>query len=93
MKIKIGSKTFVAALEDNATATAFKALLPLTADMSELNGNEKHFKLPGKLPTSASNPGTIHSGSGSNEFFTLRRQGDDAYSREKPLRYALALPG
>jgi hypothetical protein len=34
MKIKIGSKTFVAALEDNATATAFKALLPLTADMS-----------------------------------------------------------
>jgi hypothetical protein len=62
MKIKIGSKTFVATLEDNATATAFKALWPLAAEMSELNGNEKYFKLREKLPTNASNPGTIQNG-------------------------------
>jgi len=56
MKIKIGSKTFVATLEESTTAKAFKALLPLRAQMSELNGNEKYFQVPKKLPTNASNP-------------------------------------
>lgn len=60
--IKIGSKTFDATLEDNATADAFKALLPMTVDMSELNGNEKLYRLPANLPVSASNPRTIRSG-------------------------------
>ena len=46
IKIKIGSKTFDATLEDNATADAFKALLPMTVNMSELNGNEKLYRLP-----------------------------------------------
>jgi hypothetical protein len=41
MRIKIGEKTFRATLEDNATAQAFKAQLPLTVRMTELNGNEK----------------------------------------------------
>jgi len=62
MKIKIGSKTFVATLEESAAAKAFKALLPLRAEMSELNGNEKYFQLPKKLPTNPSNPGTIQNG-------------------------------
>jgi hypothetical protein len=62
MKIQIGPKTFDAELEDNATATAFKALLPLSAEMIELNGNEKYSKLPAKLPTKASSPGTIRAG-------------------------------
>jgi hypothetical protein len=62
MKIKIGSSTFVATLQDNATAAAFKALLPMTVNMSELNGNEKYFRLSDNLPTNASNPGTIQSG-------------------------------
>jgi hypothetical protein len=62
MKIKIGTSTFVATLEDNATAAAFKSLLPMTIKMSELNGNEKLFRLSADLPTNASNPGTIQSG-------------------------------
>lgn len=62
MRIKIGSSTFAATLYDNATAAAFKAMLPMTINMSELNGNEKYFRLSGDLPTNASNPGTIQSG-------------------------------
>ena len=62
MRIKIGSTTFTATLSDNATATAFRGMLPMTVKMSDLNGNEKYFDLPVNLPTNASNPGTIQSG-------------------------------
>jgi hypothetical protein len=62
MKIKIGSSTFTATLYDNATATAFKSLLPLKVSAVELNGNEKYFDLTQSLPTNASNPGTIQKG-------------------------------
>ena len=55
-------KTFTAALEDNATARAFRALLPMTISMTELNGNEKYFRLSDNLPVNASNPGTIQIG-------------------------------
>lgn len=57
--IKVGPKTFTARLEDNATARAFKASLPVTVRMTELNGNEKYFRFPSDLPTNESNPGTI----------------------------------
>ena len=62
MRIKIGTRTFPATLEDNATATAFKALLPMTLAMKELNGNEKYFDFSNGLPTIAANPGTIQNG-------------------------------
>ena len=62
MKIKIGSKTFNATLFDNATANAFKAMLPLTLNMHELNGNEKKYDFSNTLPTNSSNPKTINSG-------------------------------
>jgi hypothetical protein len=62
MNIQIGSKTFTATLYDNPTVTRFKAMLPLTLEMSELNGNEKYFHLPTDLPTNAANPGTIQAG-------------------------------
>lgn len=44
MKVKItaGGKTFTAEIEDSETGNAFLAKLPLTLDMSELNGNEKY---------------------------------------------------
>jgi hypothetical protein len=62
LKIKIGEQTFHATLLDNATVTAFKARLPLTISMSELNGNEKLYNFPSSLPTNASNPRTINTG-------------------------------
>ncbi len=62
MKIKIGAEVFDATLFDNPTVDAFKAMLPLTLDMEELNGNEKKFDLAKSLPTQASNPKAIESG-------------------------------
>ena len=62
MNIHIGSKTFTATLYDNPTVTAFKAMLPLTLEMSELNGNEKYFHLATDLPADAPKPGTIQAG-------------------------------
>ena len=62
MIIKIGSSTFTATFINNATAKAFKALLPMTINMNELNGNEKYYDLPNTLPTEPSSPGTIRNG-------------------------------
>ena len=60
--LKISNTTFRAVLEDNATARAFAALLPLTITMNELNGNEKYYMLPDNLPTASSRPGRIENG-------------------------------
>jgi hypothetical protein len=60
--IKIGSRKFTATLFDTPAATAFKAMLPLRMNMTELNGNEKYFDLAKSLPTNASNPGKINNG-------------------------------
>jgi hypothetical protein len=62
IKIKIGSHTFTATLSDNASAKAFKAMLPLTINMLELNGNEKYYDFKDVLPSNASNPGNISNG-------------------------------
>ena len=62
MKITIGSAVFTATLNNNATATAFKAMLPLTITMSELNGNEKFYYFPATLPTNALSGGNILAG-------------------------------
>ena len=62
IRIMIGSSTFSATLADNATAITFKALLPMTINMTELNGNEKYFNLSSNLPSNASNPSTIQKG-------------------------------
>ncbi|WP_394666125.1 cyclophilin-like fold protein [uncultured Chryseobacterium sp.] len=62
LKITINSKVFKVNLKDNATAKAFKELLPLTLDMKELNSNEKYAELSESLPVNASIPGTIQNG-------------------------------
>src|SRR5690349_18245218 len=43
--VRIGDKAFAATLSDNATALAFRRLLPLSLTMTELNGNEKFARL------------------------------------------------
>ena len=60
--LTIGAKTFRATLEENETTRAFAALLPLTLDMSELNGNEYYKYLDTPLPSKSANPKTIRSG-------------------------------
>jgi hypothetical protein len=62
IKITVNSQTFTATLLDNNSAKAFKEMLPMTVEMTELNRNEKYVRLPENLPTNASNPGTIRSG-------------------------------
>jgi hypothetical protein len=62
VKITIGSKTFNATFEDNPSVAKFKALLPLTLNMTELNGNEKYYHLSTRLPTDAGSLGSIQSG-------------------------------
>ena len=60
--ITINGREFSASLYDNETARAFKAMLPLTLDMSELNGNEKYYYLPDRLPTDPNRPSGINAG-------------------------------
>ena len=62
IRIIIGNASFTATLEDNATAKAFKASLPITVNMPEHAGNEKFYYLPTALPTSTVTPGTIFAG-------------------------------
>ena len=62
MKITIGEQQFTVTLEDNATAAALKERLPMTLDMSELNGNEKYHYLSFSLPTASYSPGKIQTG-------------------------------
>ena len=62
MWMTVDSQRFAVTLEDNPTVRAFVQLLPVTLEMAELNGNEKHARLPRSLPTDAKRPGTIKAG-------------------------------
>jgi hypothetical protein len=62
IKITIGTVVFTATLYDNPSAAAFKAMLPLTINMTELNGNEKYYDFPNPLPTNPSVGGDIKVG-------------------------------
>lgn len=62
IKIQAGDKTFTATLLENEASVKFQSLLPITVTMTDLNSNEKYYRLPQNLPTNASNPGTIQNG-------------------------------
>jgi hypothetical protein len=87
MKIKIGSQTFIARLYDNSTTAAFKAMLPMTLNMVELNRNEKYAELSSELPANALNPGTIKTGDlmlyGSNTLVLFYKTFSTSYSYTK----------
>ncbi len=80
----VGERRFSITLTDNPTARAFAELLPLTLDMPDLNGNEKHVSLPKTLPTNATRPGTIRNGDlmlyGSNTLVLFYLTFDSSYS-------------
>lgn len=84
MKITIGSKTFKATLEENPTVGELKALLPLTLNMTELNGNEKYYHFSTRFPTDAISPGTIQSGDlmlyGNNSLVLFYKTFETSYS-------------
>ncbi len=84
MWMTVGDRRFAVTLSDNATARSFAALLPLTIDMSDLNDNEKHAKLPRALAADASKPGTIRSGDimlwGTDTLVVFYLTFDSAYS-------------
>ncbi|MBB6003468.1 cyclophilin-like fold protein [Arcicella rosea] len=88
MKVTIGTNVFTATFNNNATATAFKAQLPMTINMTDLNANEKFFDLPNALPTNASNPETIQNGDlrmyGSNTLVLFYKTFSTSY-RYTPL--------
>ena len=62
MKVTVGNKEFTATLYNTEAAQAFAKMLPLTVDMSELNGNEKYFYLDTSLPTKIEGVGKINAG-------------------------------
>lgn len=62
MWMTINERRFAITLADNDTAHALASQLPLTLHMEELNGNEKHARLPTSLPANASRPGLIRNG-------------------------------
>ena len=84
MWMTVGERRFAITLIDNAAARAFAERLPLTLDMNELNGNEKHVDLPEPLPANASRPGTIRNGDlmlyGTNTLVVFYATFNSAYS-------------
>ena len=62
MNVIVNGKTFTAVLEANESARAFAERLPLSVNMTELNGNEKYCRLPERLPSDDSRPKEIHTG-------------------------------
>lgn len=62
MWMTIDKRRFVITLANNAAARAFEALLPLTLNMEELNGNEKKKELAQPLPTTVGRPDKILTG-------------------------------
>ena len=84
MWMTVGEQRFAITLADTEAARAFSARLPLTLDMTELNGNEKKFDLPTPLPANASRPGTIRNGDlmlyGSNTVVLFYLTFDSSYS-------------
>ena len=62
IRITVGAQEFKGVLYDNETVRAWLSQLPVTYDMSEMNGNEKYYYLSGNLPTDAIRPDRINTG-------------------------------
>lgn len=87
MQIVVGNKQFAVTLESNDTVTALTEMLPLTLDMSELNGNEKYYYLDTSLPSSPEKVGHISEGDimlyGDNCLVVFYESFDTSYTYTK----------
>jgi hypothetical protein len=92
MWMSVGERRFAITLAETEAARAFATLLPLSIDMADLNGNEKHAELPKPLPTNASRPGTIRNGDvmlyGSRTLVVFYLTFDSSYSYTRLGRLA-----
>lgn len=62
MKISINGTEYTAHFYDTKAAEEFKAMLPLTLNMSELNGNEKYIYMDSDFTTKSEKVGSIKKG-------------------------------
>lgn len=100
--VTVNGQNFTATLEDNETAKAFYAMLPLTLEMDELNGNEKYYFLDENLPGNNRQIGQIQTGDlmlyGSNCIVSFFKTFSTSYSYtpighiDDAQGYAAALP-
>ena len=60
--VTVNGSVFTARLADTAAAEQFAEMLPLTLDMSELNGNEKYIYTDTAFPAQAESVGQIEKG-------------------------------
>lgn len=84
LRITINGTAFAAKLNDCQAAREFYGLLPLTVEMSELNGNEKFFTLPDSLTADSSEVETISQGDlmlfGTDTLVLFYQGGSTSYS-------------
>ncbi|WP_310828729.1 cyclophilin-like fold protein [Paenibacillus pedocola] len=63
MTILVGKAAFKAKMYDNETTRALITQMPITVNMSELNGQEKYYRFQSDLPVGSTEaPATIHAG-------------------------------
>lgn len=85
--ITVNGKEFNAVFYNNETANAFINMMPLTLNMSELNGNEKYYNLSTTLPVNSERVGSIKKGDimlyGSNCIVVFYESFNTPYSYTK----------
>lgn len=62
IEVVVDGERFTATLYNNDTAEAFKEMLPMTLNMTELHGNEKYYYLDKNLPSNAKKVSKINTG-------------------------------
>lgn len=62
MTMTAGTAEFKVHLFACAASEALLDMLPLTLEMSDVNGNEKYGRLPVDMPMAEEKPGTVHAG-------------------------------
>ena len=92
LQVLIGGKPFDATLDANPATAKFLQMLPLTLVMPDLNANEKHVRLPERLPTDLIKPGTIHAGDLLRLRESLHREARDIVNAPALIDSLLANP-